>query len=59
MAQHKPAPNGGEARELPTQQSKMPKKQRVEPVTHTPLTIPTSKMPRKSSAPLQTEPHRR
>lgn len=59
MAQHKPAPNGGEARELPETQSKMPRKQTTTPIQHTPLGIPTSKMPRQSRAPEQRIPHRR
>jgi hypothetical protein len=59
MAQHQPAPNGGEARDLPENSSKLPKKVKVTPITHTPLGIPTAKMPRNSSAPRQDQPHRR
>ena len=56
---HQPAPNGGEARGIPDAQSKMPKNQKVKPIQHTPLAISSAQMPRKSSQPAQTEPHRR
>ena len=59
MQKHQPAPNGGEARGISDGQSKMPKKSKVSPITHSPLAIPTAKMPKKSSEAPQLEPHRR
>jgi|GEM_PF-4721250 len=58
-AQHQPHPNGGEVRKTPDAQAKMPKDQKVRPITHTKLDIPTSKMPKQLGGQRQRDPSRR
>ncbi len=58
-AQHKPAPNGGEARSIPDAQAKMPKDQKIAPITHTPCPPIKAKMPKTLKGGRQTEPFRR
>ncbi len=57
--QHQPAPNGGEVRTLPDAQSRLPKEQKVRPITHTKLEIPAAKMPKTLGGQRQRDPHRR
>jgi hypothetical protein len=60
-----PHPTGGEVKRLPLNQNpgKMPKNQKVSPITHTDLDVGgddgLGQMPRKSSTPPQTMPVRR
>lgn len=58
-AQHKPAPNGGEARSIPDAQAKMPADQKVAPLESGKFDPITSKMPKTLKGGRQTEPFRR